>query len=253
MKTIKLIIFALSVLVCASQVHAASWNDATGIGNSGNSIFSMQGAQFTVIPSVRSNTHYVVTSDSAAGAASFDSILIRPDDTAGKLEGWTATNTFLVASNGSAGDSNVWLVASNTTGGTYTALATNDVLVYRGANDVYQMVVLCGSATGSQGVITSNALGQVQIKLWNNLTNAPVAGDKIYKMVPRLSLIPFTLQNVTNDVAAPWSQYWFLATRASPFTFVGEIGEPAMLSMSLSNGLYAGTNGIFVSGRYVRR
>lgn len=243
----KLLSIACAVLACVS-VHAASWNDNFGLGNSGNSAFSIGGAPLSVITSVRSNSVYVVTSDSANGAPSFDSVWIKPDLTGCSLDFWTATNSLTVASNGAAGDTTVWLVASNLTGGAYTTLATNDLLVYKGAGDTYQVVVLSGNATSSQGVVTSNSLGQVQIKLFNALSNAPAAGDKIYKMAARFSVNPFTLQNVTNDVAVPWGQWWQLSTRAAPLRLVGEIGEPSVISLTVSN-----SGGLFTSGSYIRR
>ena len=249
MKTIKLIIFALSILVCASTVHAASWNDSFGAGNSGNSVFSMAGITHQVVVNVRSNTWYTVNSDSASGAPLINNIWVWPE-TGGRLSFWTATNTLTVASNGSAGDTAIWLVASNATGGDYTTLATNDVLVYKGANDVYQMVWLSGNATSSQGVTLTNALLQTKIKLWSALSNAPVAGDKIYKMAERFGVNPLTLGNVTNDIVVPWGGFWQIATRAAAFSYCGEIGEPTLVTLTHSN---SATSGLFISGEYRRR
>jgi len=242
MNTIKKIIFALSVLVCASTVHAASWNDAPGLGNSGNSVFSMSGVQQAVITSVRSNSVYIITSDSAAGSPSFDSVWVKPDLSGGALAFWSATNSWVCASNQPAGTNIIWLTTTN------NAMASNDVLVLKTAGDVYQMLVVSGNATDATGLVYTNALGQVGIKVFTTPTNTITALDKVYKMAVRLSVDPLALQNVTNDVAAPWGQWWQVATRAAALQYVGEIGEPAMVSLTYSN-----AGGLFVSGRYLRR
>jgi hypothetical protein len=245
----KLLSIAAALLAVAS-VHAASWNDAFGIGGSayGSPVFAGSGQTLAVVQSVRSNTLYYVTSDSAPGAPTFNTIWIKPDLTGCLLDFWIPTNTLTVASNGAAGDTTIWLVASNATGGNYTTLATNDLLVYKGAGDVYQVVILSGTSTTSQGVVGSNSLGQVQIKLFNGLTNAPAVGDTIYKLARIQQFLPLTLHNMTNNLVSPWGTFWSLETDATPLRFSGKQGLPAVISLNFSN-----SSGLYVNGQYDRR
>lgn len=252
----KILSFAVAMLVTAG-LHAASWNDAFGIGGSGNPVFAGSGQTLAVVTSVRSNSLYFVTSHNAPGAPVFENIAFRADTLSAAVELWVPTNTLTVASNGAAGDTTVWLVSSNTSGGTYTTLATNDVLVYASlAGPTYQTVILSGNATSAQGVVTSNALGQVQIKLFNALTNAPAANDVIYKMARVQTFSPLTFAGMTNS--APYSNMtglgagqWVplqLSPTAPPITFSGNVGAPALVTMTFSNAA-----GLHVTGSYRRR
>lgn len=246
----KKLVSAVAVLLMATfSLSAASWNDAFGIGGGayGSPVFSGSGQTLSVVTSVRSNTVYYITSASAPGAPVFESIWIKPDLTGCVLDFWQPTNTLTVASNGTAGDTTVWLNASNTVGGAYTTLATNDLLVYRGANDVYQLVVLSGNATSSQGVVTSNALKQVQIKFFNGLTNAPAVGDTIYKLARIQQFTPLSFHDMTNSVLSPWGNFWPLESESALLRFSGVPGLPAVITLNGSN-----APGLYVNGRYVR-
>jgi len=48
----------------------------------------------------------------------------------------------------------------------------------------------------------------------------------------------------------PWGGFWQVATRAAAFSYCGEIGEPTLVSLTVSN---AATSGLFISGEYRRR
>jgi hypothetical protein len=255
----KILTLAAALLVAAST-HAASWNDAFGIGGSGSAVFSGSGQTLSVLQSVRSNSLYYITSHNAPGAPVYDSILFKSDLIAGTIDFWVPTNALTVASNGAAGDTTVWLVSSNLSGGNYTTLATNDVLVYTSlTGPTYQMVVLSGNATSSQGVVTSNSLSQVQIKLFNALTNAPAAGDVIYKMARVQQFTPMGFAGLTNlfsfwaygtNTVGAINQWLPLAPtlQSPPITFTGPVGAPSLVTSTFSN-----SAGLFVQGHYQKR
>lgn len=240
--------------------YAASWNDFYGIGGGayGSKMFSGSGVPLAVIPSVRSNTLYYVTSDSGPGAPTVESATFKVDQLAATVDFWRATNVLTVTSNGSAGDTLIWLVASNATGGDYTTLATNDVLAYKGAGDVYQLVVLSGNATSSQGVVTSNSLMETQIKLFTGLSNAPAVGDKIYKLAKQATFTPLAFTLLTNEISflaygtntiTPCNQWLPLALspRGRAISFRGAAGWPIAVTLSYSNAA-----GLYVEGNYQR-
>src|SRR6266576_2206958 len=119
-----ILLLALAMLVGVG-VHAASWNDAFGIGGGGYGSpgFSGSGQTLAVIPSVRSNTVYYITSATSPGAPFVERVSFKTDQLSATVDFWNPTNTLTIASNGSAGDTTLWLVASNVTGGNYTTLA----------------------------------------------------------------------------------------------------------------------------------
>jgi hypothetical protein len=251
------ILAALAACALTLSASAASWNDAFGIagGAYGSPGFSGAGQTYAVQGSVRSNTVYYVTSANGGGAPVYESITFKTDTLATTLDFWLPTNVLTIASNGSAGDTTIWLAASNTVGGDYTTLATNDLLIVQ-SGDVHQLAILSGNATSSQGVVTSNALKQTQIKIFGGLTNAPVAGGKVYKLARIQQWSPMAFAALTNQFAfqstnaiTPVGQFLPLAFSmySDPIQFWGWAGYPSAVTMTFSN---AGS--IYVKGAYRR-
>lgn len=241
MKTlISLLVFAVSLFTA----NAASWNDAYGLGDGeGSGYFSASGAPLAVVGSVQSNTVYVsLGGPSALGAPLVDSVWIKPDLTGCTLSLYVATNYWLCASNQPAGTNIVWLTSTN------TGLSTNDLLVLQNSSGVSQLVILGGGSTDAGGLVYTNSSGYVGVKLWNTPTNSISANDKLYKLALRQQFTPLTFQNLTNDIVAPWGNWWAMATRSAPLKFYGSLGVPSVLALTYSN-----SAGILVNGSFARR
>jgi hypothetical protein len=236
-------LFVPCVLFVASS-PAATWNDQYGLGNNADDwLLSGSGVPFTVVQSVQSNSLYYITSAKASGAPRISSVWVKPDLTPGTLNWYTPTNTWTLASNATAGATTLWLTSTN------SQMATNDLLVFQNvASDAYQLLIVSGNATDARGTVSTNALGQVQVKVFNAISNAVVAGDKLYKMALQQSITPLSSQNITNDTAVAWGNWWQLATRAAPIQYGGRIGVPSALVMTFSNAA-----GMTVQGDYYVR
>ncbi len=236
---------ALAVFSMGFAASAANWNDSFGVGDgAGNGYFSASGVNLAVIASVRSNSLYVVLGGrSALGSPRINAgVFIKPDLTGCLLDWWTSTNTWTCASNQPAGTNIIWLTTTN------LGLATNDVLVLEQQDGTEQVLILSGNATDLAGLVYTNAAGYNGVKVFTTPTNTIAAGDTIHKMALKQQLLPFGLQNVTNDVAAPWGQWWGVSTRAFPLVYYGTVGKPSVLMLNYSNAA-----GLFVGGDFKRR
>lgn len=243
-KSLKTLAAALCAVALVNAATAATWNDAYGMGNNANDwLISGSGVDTAVVQSVHSNALYYITSAKSDGAPRISSVLIKPDSTPGTLKWYQATNVWTIGSNETAGATAAWLVGTN------AGMATNDILVLQHVqSDSYQFNIVSGNATSATGLISTNAAGYNRIKLFNTVSNAITAGDKLWKMTATQTLTPLSLQNVTNDVAAPWGNWWALATRNGPITYGGAIGKPGLLVLTFSN-----SAGLFVQGDYYVR
>src|SRR5688572_15691484 len=83
----------------ALPAHAASFNDARGMGGADEFQFSGSGELLSVITSVHSNALYWITAGNNSGAACFERILAKSDLTGFNLDFYTATNCIGLASN----------------------------------------------------------------------------------------------------------------------------------------------------------
>ena len=244
-------ILAIALLACL-PASSATWNDAYGQGaNADDSLISAAGIPLAVIQSVQSNSVYHITSAKASGNPRIDSVWIKPDLTGCTVRWYTATNFWTIGSNETAGATTVWLNSTN------SGMATNDlVVVHHTSSDSYQLAVISGNATSASGLVSTNAAGYNQIKLFNTVSNAitgannalGVPGDRIWKLALIRSITPFTLQNVTNDVAAPWGNWWALSVKGNPLSFGGPVGKPSALVLTYSNAAE-----IAISGDYYVR
>jgi hypothetical protein len=237
---IALVLLIITAFALPSQ--AATWNTAPGHGDDGYGYFSASGVPLAVVASVKSNSTYVVVGGRAAlGAPLVQSVWVKPDFVSGTLDFYTSTNTWTCASNQPAGTNIIWLVGTN------SGLATNDVLVLEHGDGTTQLLLLSGNATDAGGLVYSNSYA-VGVKVWNTPTNTITAGDKLHKMALRQSFEPLKLQNVTNDVAVPWGNWWQVATRAAPLQFYGNVGSPTAVVLTYSNAA-----SIYVQGAFKRR
>jgi hypothetical protein len=233
-------IIAITVAALMSLSLQAAWNNAVQTGLGGNPVFTGSGVPLTVLASIRSNTLYTITSANAPGAPLVQEVWIKPDDVTCTLDFWVPTNTWTIASNGALATNIIWLTSTN------KGMASNSVCVYQ-SGDTYQMTIALGSGALGALVYTNDA-GQNGIAIFNTLTNYPLAGDKLYMMAKVATFTPLTMQNATNDVAAPWGNWWQVATRAGPLRFSGVIGYPLLTTLSYSNAA-----GLMINGVYQRR
>lgn len=245
-KLFSVILFVVALFALTSSASAATWNTPYGIGDgNGEGYFSASGVPFSVISSVRSNSVYcILGGPKALGSPLVQSIWIKPDLAAGTLDFFVPTNSWTCASNQPAGTNVIWLTSTN------SGLATNDVCVIQHADGTAQMLVIGGNASSS-GLLTTNSLGYNAVQSFNSVSNAIQPNDVLYKMALRRSITPFTLQNVTNDVAVQSGQWWQIATRAGAMTFNGVLGGPTLISMTGSNNTTGG--GLLLDGNYKRR
>ncbi len=243
--------------------HAATWNDAYGMGVA-NGLedwrYTISGVPFAVITSVQSNTVYGITSCRPGIPASIEDISFKTDLCASgaALKFWVATNMWRFSSNGTAGATTFWLSTTN------SQMASNDICVVRDvANDCYQMIVISGNATDYAGTVSTNALGEVQVKTFNAISNAITAGDELYKMTAVFTVNPLTITSITNAVpligAYPtnantcFSQWLPLTFNAlggggTGVKFRARGGLPAMVTLTYSN-----AGGLLFATEYLRR
>lgn len=235
------IVVGVALVASALSAGAAVWSDGYGMGSLNDEyLIGGSGVNLAVVPSVVSNRSYFITSAANSGAPRITDVLLRSDLTGATLDFYIATNQWQIASNGALGTNIIWLTSTN------SALNTNDVLIYRSVqSDGYQCVLISGNATDAGGLVYTNALGQNAIKLWNNVTNYPAAGDIIYKM-RLLASIPVQSGFVTNALpASPWVDTLRLTTALH-----GKVASPALLSLTYSN---AGTLVRVAGDYYVRQ
>src|SRR5262245_11650712 len=237
-------IVLLSLLALAGSLRAATWNDSYGMGKNANDwLISGAGVPLAVISSVQSNSLYYITSAKSDGAPRISQIWIKPDLTAGTLGFYIATNLLTLASNQPAGTNILWIAGTN------AVLATNDLLVLQNvASDSYQLLVLGGGSTTATGLAYTNAAGYTGVKLWTTPTNTIVAGDRLWKLALVQSITPLAIQNFTNDLVAPWGNFWPLNTRATTLAFGGRLGIPSAIVMTYSN-----SAGLLLNGDYYVR
>lgn len=223
-------LFAIALAVITLPASAATWNDGPGIGDNGDGYFSASGVPMSVIQSVRSNTTYVIVGgERSVGAPLVQSITVKPDFVTGALEFWVPTNYWTTASNQPAGTNIIWLASTN------SGLATNDLLILEDVDGTAQLLVLSGNATDSGGLVYTNGAGYNAVKVFTTPTNTITAGSKLWKLARRKTLTPLALHAITNDLVAPWNNYWGLAGRNWTVTFAGEVGKPAAITMTYSN------------------
>ncbi len=240
------IVAALSLLLAlvAAPARAADWNSGYGMGGTDEYQFSGSGVPFSVVTSVHSNAVYYITSANNSGGARIDRVLTKSDLTGFNLDFYVATNSWTCASNQPAGTNIIWLTSTN------NAMATNDVLVFRGSGESYQLLIVSGNATDARGTVYTNASGYVGIKVFNTPTNVVTAGDTIYKMARLTRFNPLSDYTVTNVVPSPWAN-WLnlnLLTGGDGINLRGKVGSPTALVMTYSN---AGS--LYLSGDYFVR
>ncbi len=237
---------AIAVALAASPLTAATWNDAVGMGNAGDQIFTGPGTPITVIGSVLSNSTYYIAGARGDGTPRFTAMLSKCDLTGHNVDFLVATNTWICASNQPAGTNIIWLTGTN------SVMATNDLIVLRNVTtDSYQLLVVGGGTTEATGTVITNSTG-VAFKVWTTPTNTITSGDIIYKMTRLTRLNPFADFGITNRVLSPWGNWLTpldpLATGLYPIPIAGRAGYPLVTMMNYSN---AGS--ILVSGEYYRR
>lgn len=238
-------ILALMIFALTFSAPAASWNDAVGMGSSGDQIFSGFGTPLSVVSSVISNSTYYVASAKGDGTPRVTQLLTKNDLTGYNLDFYSGTNVWLCASNQPAGTNIIWLTTTN------SMMATNDILVLRTASsDSYQVLVAGGGSTDATGLVYTNSAGYVGIKVWNTPTNTVTAGDQLYKMARLVRFNPLSDHTVTNVVLSPWGNWLNLNNLGAdtPLTVSGRAGWPFAVIANYSNAA-----SIYVSGEYYRR
>jgi len=235
-RIISVLTIVATLAIGTVTARAATWNNVFGIGNPGGQDLTIggAGALLSVVPSVRSNTIYHVTSASGQGAPFIDRVWLQNDFVSGNVDFLVGTNSWVCASNQPAGTNIIWLTATN------NAMATNDVLVLQTVgSDSYQILLVSGNATDAFGTVYSNALGQVGFKVWNTPTNTISRGDIIWKMALQQRFTPLSMGSVTNQIlpipAVHFGDWVVLGPKENPIKFTGRSGVPSAIMMSYSN------------------
>ncbi len=273
MKLLRNIIVAaaltLAVLNPNIESLAATWNDAYGVGNPGpnDTQITSSGIPFAVITSVISNLTYVPISIKPGSPAVIDDISFKTDACANStIALYVATNMIPIASNATAGATSLWLARTNDT------LATNDVCLLRhGDSDCYQLVVISGNATDYAGTVSTNALGEVNIKIFNAVSNAIIAdpdkraldrGDALFKLTRMVNISPLSVATLTNSATliSSLNSTSTCVNQWLPFTFSGtgspdrvkfktRASQPACIVLTHSN---ASGGGLLINGQYIK-
>lgn len=224
MKTIRqflaIIVLALAILPASAQVPL--WPHNLGIGgqNAETTVFSGRSGNDAHLQSVHSNLAYFITSAAPAGVPRVTYLSVFTDaGTVVPLTAYTSTNSVTVT-NYQALSTNRFGVASTAT------LSTNDFLILRGSNDVYQLLTI------------SNIDSATVFATYEVATNGVNVNDIFYEQTATSTI------NIANLSGGSTTQYSHAAG-----VFQGTEGKPLLITVGASNA----TPALHVSGEYYRR
>lgn len=230
---------AILLLFVLTSAQAATWNDLHGMGGD-DAAFGGCGAPIAVVTSVHSNALYWIANGNA-GATCWERVLVKSDLPGFAVDFYVATNSWLLASNQMAGTNILWLSTTN------AGLATNDLLAYAGA--ALQLTILSGNATDAAGLVTTNALGQCAVKIFNPLTNAVTAGEAILKLARVQRFNPLSDHAITNKVISPLGNWLNLSDlyNGQSINLQAKAGQLSAIVMTYSNAA-----GLQIAGKKVK-